>query len=122
MPAEPDDSPRPIAGSLEVVQEANQLSAAAVLFEWSEAKRLDNLQKRGVDFRDAALIFSNEFMEQQDKRSDYGEERYRALGHVGKDNFVVVYTWRGKTRRITSAWKVDEDGKRRYQNILSGNP
>jgi uncharacterized protein len=121
VPAEPDEARPPIAGSLELVQEANQLSAEAVVFEWSEAKRLDNLQKHGADFREAALIFCNDFIEQQDGRSDYGEEHYRALWHVEKDNFVVVYTWRGRKGRIISAWKVNEDGKRRYEDILSRN-
>lgn len=39
----------------------------------------------------------------------------RALGHVGDDYFVVVYTWREGNRKIISAWKVDEDGRKRYQ-------
>ena len=32
---------------------------------------------------------------------------------------IVVYTWRGDNRRIISAWKVGEDGKRRYTALLS---
>ena len=88
--------------------------------EWDEAKRLRNLREHGVDFIDAALIFArSEIIEAVDDRSQYGETRLRALGCVGGDWFVVVYTWRGDVRRIISAWKVGDDGKRRYQELLT---
>jgi uncharacterized DUF497 family protein len=88
--------------------------------EWDEGKRRLNLDEHGVDFLDAALVFENPTVEAEDTRHDYGEQRFRALGQVDDDCFIVVYTWRGRNRRIISAWKVNEDGKRRYQAILSG--
>ena len=88
--------------------------------EWDGEKAERNIEERGVDFADAALIFESVVLEAQDERGDYGEVRYRALGHVGEEYYVVAYTWRGANRRIISAWKVGEDGKRRYQAILSG--
>jgi uncharacterized protein len=90
--------------------------------EWDEHKRLSNLDDHGVDFRDAALIFEGAYLEAEDQRSNYGEPRFRALGHVGDGYFMVAYTWRGACRRIISAWKVDDEGKRRYQAILARNP
>lgn len=87
--------------------------------EWDENKRQRNIAERGVDFRLAGQIFENPKIETEDRREDYGEVRYRALGHVDDDFFVVVYTWRGKNRRIISVWKVGDDGKRRYQAIFS---
>ena len=89
--------------------------------EWDEAKRVSNLEVHGVDFMDAALIFEGIFLEAEDKRSEYGEQRFRALGRVGDDTFMVAYTWRGEVRRIISAWRVDDEGKRRYAAILSRN-
>ena len=91
-------------------------------FEWDERKRLLNLQDHGVDFRDAALIFANEVIEAEDFRNDYGEQRFRVLGHVDDDYFMIAYTWRGENRRVISAWKVDDDGKRRYATLLSRKP
>jgi uncharacterized DUF497 family protein len=88
-------------------------------FEWDEAKRLSNLNERGVDFRDAALIFEGTVIAKEDAREDYGEQRFRALGRVDDEYYVVAYTWRGSVLRIISAWKVDEDGKKRYEEILS---
>jgi uncharacterized protein (DUF4415 family) len=72
-----------------------------------------NLDEHGVDFLHAALIFENPVVEAEDSRSDYGEIRIRALGHMDDDYYLVVYTWRGNARRIISAWKVGEDGKTR---------
>jgi uncharacterized protein len=89
--------------------------------EWDEPKRQSNLEDHGVDFMDAALIFEGVFLEAEDKRNDYGEPRFRALGRVGDDYFMVAYTWRGAVRRIISAWRVDDDGKRRYEAILARN-
>ena len=88
-------------------------------FDWDEAKRLGNLEERGVDFRDAALIFRGPVFEKEDTRVNYGEQRFRALGKVESEYYLVAYTWRGSTRRIISAWKVDEDGRKRYEKILS---
>lgn len=65
------------------------------------------------------MIFENPVVEAEDKRRDYGEIRIRALGHVDDDYYFVVYTWRGDVRRIISAWKVGEDGKKRYQALLA---
>jgi uncharacterized protein len=90
--------------------------------EWDEAKRLRNLSDHGVDFRDAALTFENPVIEAEDTRAGYGGIRRWALGQVDSDYFMVAGTWLGRNRRIISAWKMDEDGKRRYQAILSRKP
>ena len=89
-------------------------------FEWDELKRQANIAERGVDFADAAQIFKSTVIERTDERADYGETRFRALGRVGDDYFMVAYTWRGTKRRIITAWKVGEDGKKRYEAILNG--
>jgi uncharacterized DUF497 family protein len=89
-------------------------------FEWDEDKRQRNLAERGVDFRLAADIFQDVVLEAKDQRGDYGEIKYRAIGRVSDEFFVVTYTWRGRNRRIISAWRVGERGRRRYQALLSG--
>jgi len=87
---------------------------------WDEDKRLENIDKRGVDFREAALMFENDVVEAIDSRRDYGETRYRALGYVDDQYYLLAYTWRGRSRHIITAWKVGDHGRRRYQKILSG--
>ena len=49
-------------------------------FEWDEAKQRANILKHGIDFVDAIGIFAARFIETEDKRRDYGERRYRAIG------------------------------------------
>jgi len=88
--------------------------------EWDESKRQENIRDHGVDFLRAALVFEGAIIESEDTRQSYAEPQYRALGRVGDQYFVVAYTWRGGNRRLISAWKVGEDGKRRYQAILGG--
>ena len=88
-------------------------------FEWDEEKRITNIKERGVDFRDAALIFEGPVITKEDMRENYGEQRFRVLGKVDDEYYVVDYTWRGSTCQIISAWRVDEEGKKRYEDILS---
>ncbi|HER25937.1 MAG TPA: BrnT family toxin [Rhodospirillales bacterium] len=90
------------------------------MFEWDEEKRLENIEKHGVDFIRAAMIFEGPIIEDIDGRKDYGELRFRAIGHMENEFYVVIYTWRDETRRIISAWKAGENGKRKYQAAVAG--
>jgi uncharacterized protein len=89
-------------------------------FSWNEKKREENWHVRKVDFAEAIAIFDDpEILESPDDREDYGEKRIQALGKTGGVFYVVVYTWRGETRHIITAWKVGEDGKRRYEALFA---
>ena len=90
-----------------------------VEFEWDAEKRISNIKERSVDSRDAALIFEGPVIMKEDTRENYGEQRFRALGKVDNDYYVVAYTWRGSSCRIIGAWRVDDEGKKRYEEILS---
>ncbi len=50
-------------------------------FEWDEAKRLTNLKKHGVDFADIEEFGWDVALLESDESSDYGEDRFIALGH-----------------------------------------
>ncbi len=73
------------------------------MFEWDDAKSEATLRSRGFDFAYAALIFEGPVLEFDDTRRSYGEQRICAIGRVDQDILLVVYTWRGRTRRIISA-------------------
>ncbi len=88
-------------------------------FEWDEAKRRANLRRRKVDFEIAARIFEGPVIIAEDRRQDYGEPRFRAVGEFEGQAYVVVYTIRGEVYRVISAWKVDRSGQKRYQALLS---
>ena len=83
-------------------------------FEWDEDKRERNLKKHGIDFVRAVKIFENPIVEWIDDRVDYSEDRLIAIGHWKEQFLIVVYTWRGTTRRIISAWKAGSDEERTY--------
>ncbi len=63
-----------------------------MLIEWDEPKRAVNLEKHGVDFELARLIFDGPTLEGADTRHDYGEPRIGAYGAIGDQVFFVIYT------------------------------
>jgi len=89
-------------------------------FEWDEEKYRLNLNKHGVDFVDAILIFENDVLSAVDRRRDYGEVRVRSIGLVDDDCFVVVHTQRGNSLRLIGAWKGGTDERELYRAYVSG--
>lgn len=85
-------------------------------FEWDEAKRRQNLDKHGVDFLYAALIFEGPVLTARDDRADYGEVRDISLGLVDGAPMVVVHTARAGRIRLISAWKGGRKDHERYKN------
>ncbi|MCK6453403.1 MAG: BrnT family toxin [Alphaproteobacteria bacterium] len=91
-------------------------------FEWDERKRRRNLAAHGIDFVAAASVFDGPTLEFPDDREDYGEERVVALGVIGLDVLVVVYTWRAGRRRLISARRATSDETYAYfQTIHDAN-
>ena len=50
--------------------------------EWDEQKRHTNIAKHGVDFVAAARVFDGPILEVEDRRRDYAEMRFLALGEL----------------------------------------
>jgi len=71
--------------------------------EWDEKKRLSNIAKHKVDFTDAARVFDGLIWAKQERRRDYGEDRFSAFGEVDGLLLYVVYTRRNDRIRIISA-------------------
>ncbi len=91
----------------------------AQAFEWDEAKSEENLEKRGFDFEFAARIFKGgDRLEYEDRRRDYGERRFAAIGEVEGQILFVVYTWRGPTRRIISARRASRRERNGYRQTF----
>jgi uncharacterized DUF497 family protein len=88
-------------------------------FEWDEAKRLENLRRRNVDFSVAAQIFKGPVLIREDRRFEYGERRHRAIGQFEGKTYVVAYTLRGEICRFITAWQVSQAGERRYKAIFA---
>lgn len=88
------------------------------MFEWNEAKSEANFKSRGFNFAYAALIFGGPTLEMDDLRADYGERRIQAVGRIGADILFVVYTWRGRTRRIISARFAGRKERDLYEKVF----
>jgi uncharacterized protein len=84
-------------------------------YQWDRKKAIANLNKHGIDFADAVLVFSDELaITLVDER--FEEERFitigmDALGRV----LVVVYMWRGNEIRLISAGKATGHERTQYE-------
>jgi uncharacterized DUF497 family protein len=74
---------------------------------WDENKRLSNLAKHRVDFRDLAGLSWSEAVIWEDRRKDYGEQRWIAMAPLGNRLHVVVYVKREGDVRYISARKAN---------------
>ena len=89
-------------------------------FEWDDAKNQANIRKHGIDFQDAVDIFNHPLLSRMDNRTDYGEERWVAIGQIRYITGVIVYTERvGDIIRIISARKATKQEARRYEEAIS---
>jgi uncharacterized DUF497 family protein len=88
-------------------------------FQWDEAKRQKTIRERDVDLLKAARIFENRVLVFRDGRHDYGELRYRAVGMLEEECFVVIYTERDGVIRLITAWKGGRDDRARYQASIA---
>lgn len=88
-------------------------------FEWDEEKRRANFAKHGIDLLDAAFLFEGEVLRQRDDRQDYGEERYIAIGMVGEECLVAVYTVRESRIRLISVRRGGRRDRKKYQASIA---
>ncbi len=85
--------------------------------EWDAGKAALNLQKHGVSFEDAALVFYDDGrIESYDGREDYSEDRWATIGAVYSAVLYVVYTIRNEeTVRLISARKANASERKQYR-------
>jgi uncharacterized protein len=86
------------------------------MFEWSEAKRLQIIRDRDLDFRDAVQVFDGRpIIHMASFRND--EERYVSIAMIEGKHYAVVWTWRGENRRIISFRRARDAEERRYRAL-----
>jgi uncharacterized protein len=87
------------------------------------AKARANERKHAVSFEEAASIFRGFRIDRADNRREYGEARSIALGADSNGVVLnVVYTLRGASIRIISAWKASRHEREAYAKAQSGRP
>lgn len=75
---------------------------------------------RNLDFTYVMSVFIDpNLLIERDRRWDYGEERFRALGLLDEKVFVVIYTKRPAAIRIISARQANRREVRRYEENYS---
>lgn len=84
-------------------------------YEWDANKRIANLAKHGVDFAHAEGFDWSSATEAIDDRTDYGEERWVALGLIGNRLHVLTYTLRGENIRLISLRKANGRERESYE-------
>ena len=88
-------------------------------FEWDEAKRRRNLERHGLDFRDAWRLCSLPVLSALDDREDYDEERWLGMGFL--DPLVVVIAFPQPTDgiiRVISMRKALTHEREHYEQHL----
>jgi uncharacterized DUF497 family protein len=87
-------------------------------FEWDAVKARSNLRKHKISFEDASEVFEDPDHDITDvTQPEYDEERFRAIGMLKNGRLVtVIYTHRGRKRRIISAWKATKNEQRDYDS------
>jgi uncharacterized protein len=93
-----------------------------VRITFDPAKRARTLAERGLDFRDAAVVFAGTTVEIEDTRRDYGERRIVCYGLLSGRMVVVGYTPRGTDRHVFSMRKANAREKERFASYLGVEP
>lgn len=88
-------------------------------FEWHEQKRRTNLAAHGIDFEDAIRIWESPVVEISSPQLHHGEERFLAVGRCEGRIITVVFTWRGRVRRLISARAARRYGRENYEKIIA---
>ena len=89
------------------------------MFEWDEAKNQLNIDRHGVDFALARLIFEGFRVSWVDDRFDYGEVREVSVGAVGSAAILtVVHTDQRGVTRLISARLAKRNERKRYEAAL----
>jgi len=74
------------------------------------------LNHEGVTFDEAKSVLLDPYALTREDSDSYGELRWITLGMGGKGRIlVVVWTLRGETPRLISAWKANQPQRRRYE-------
>lgn len=88
-------------------------------YSFDPAKRAGNLKKHGLDLTDAqGVIESGQTVTFEDRRFDYGEERFVTLGPLN-DTLVVIVTAETENHiRIISMRKADRHEQAIYRENI----
>jgi uncharacterized DUF497 family protein len=82
-----------------------------------EDKRFNNIEKHGIDFRDANILFDGPYLAAPGKASN-GEQRWLAIGMIDDMYVTAVFTRRGSIIRIISMRSARHGERKKYQEVF----
>jgi uncharacterized DUF497 family protein len=82
--------------------------------EYDPDKRSAILDDRGLDLADAGELFDKFHLTRRDDKHSDVEERWVSVGQLGDDVVIVVWTPRGKDRRIVTMWKANDRERKAF--------
>ena len=85
-------------------------------YEWDTEKSARNLAKHGLSFEAAKDFDWDHASIEEDRKRDYGEVRFIAVGPITNRLHVLVFTWRRNRIRVIGLRKANEREKLRYEN------
>ena len=88
-------------------------------FSWDTKKAQENLEKHGVDFREAATVFDDPLSTTfPDVDHSLGEQRFLIVGMSARGRTLVVsHTETGEAIRIISARRATRRERRTYEEV-----
>jgi uncharacterized protein len=88
------------------------------MFEWDETKRLKNLEKHSLDFRNARMVFDGRpVVHVPALKND--EAHFASIAMIGGKFYTVIWTWRVNRRRIISFRRARDVEERAYRKIYT---
>lgn len=92
-------------------------------FEWNHDKNKINLEKHGISFEEACLVFESDILTWVDNRKNYNEIRKISIGTIDKMLvIVVVHTDRNGLTRIISARTANKKERKLYYEYIKKTP
>jgi len=90
-------------------------------FTWDAEKSERCYQDRGFDFEYAVQVFEGDLIEWEDRRRDFGEQRFVTVGQVDGKVLAIVWTPRSNLRRIISARPASRSERDRFNATREAN-
>ncbi len=83
-------------------------------YGWDEKKNKANQKKHGLNFDDAEYVFDGRILAVEDRREDYGEQRFNCLGLLEDRVVHISYAERGDVTHIISMRKANKHEQKIY--------
>ena len=88
-------------------------------WEWDDDKAERNLSAHGVAFEAVARLNFETIIDDEDRRFEYGERRFRWIVAVNGRLHVLIFTWRNGTKRVISLRKANLRERRYHEEASS---